>query len=126
MRDICLDLFTVIFSLRMGTHAETYIHSLHNPEKDLALVDSPNIFFKDVKRCQKGMRHFVILKVPMRAARYKTHAKRFKYQNKHSNPFLMTILASGSAQRSVQQRSTALPQNRPFDCAWKKGKSQNT
>ena len=61
MRSISLDLFTVIFRFRMGTLAETYIHSLNNPKKDLAVVDSPNIFFKDVKRCQKGLRHFVIL-----------------------------------------------------------------
>jgi len=60
MQHICLDLFTVIFSFRMGTHPENCIHGLNNPKKHLAVVDSPNIFFKDVKRCQKGLRHFVI------------------------------------------------------------------
>jgi hypothetical protein len=27
----------------MGTRLETYIHSLNNPKKDLAVVDSPNM-----------------------------------------------------------------------------------
>jgi len=44
----------------MGTRLETYIHSLDDPKKYLAVIDSPNILFKDVKRCQKGLRHFVI------------------------------------------------------------------
>jgi hypothetical protein len=37
------------------------IHSLKNPKKYFAVVDSPNIFFKDTKRCPKMSKGFAAL-----------------------------------------------------------------
>jgi len=37
MRSISLDLSNVIFRFRMGTFVATYIHSLNNPQKVLAV-----------------------------------------------------------------------------------------
>jgi hypothetical protein len=51
----------VIFSFRVGTRSETEIRSPKNPKKDLAAVDSPNNFFKDVKRCQQMSKGFAAL-----------------------------------------------------------------
>ena len=51
----------MIFRFYMGTRLEAYIHSLNSPKTDLPVVDSPNISFEDVKSCQKGLWHFVIL-----------------------------------------------------------------